>query len=160
MDGVPAEITALVSAGDVEGVTKALTPLPEGMSKAVSKKLIKDAQIALKKKDKGGTAAAPAAPVPKAATAPPSSAGGALPAAAAGAGESVRQPPSGLIAGEAEQAIVTDLLSSMQALSLPEEVVHLLRAQSGALCASIAPRVNMLRNQAYSQGYNARGGSA
>ena len=167
VDSAPPHVLALATAGNVDGVREALTPLPEGMSKAQQKKLIKSAEIAAKKLAKGGgssggggeaAVAAPAASfgaVTKGVAEMKSGATSLPPVASAAAAAA-----GGLIVGEAERVLVSELLASMRGLSLPDGALDCLHEHEAALCQAIAPLVNTLRNQAYTQGFSSRKAAA
>ena len=154
---VPAELQQAVDSGNVELVKQLLKTPPEGMSKALIKKLIKNSEIAAKKLEKSAAKAtrpstAPTQAAPKAKAAP---AGTGSSAPAAG----VAAPPATAIStghSTAEDVIVADLLACLKALYMPEGVLARIEEQRGSLSGAIAPRVNALRNSAYAQGFTAR----
>lgn len=154
---IPAELQAAVDGGNVELVKEMLKTPPEGMSKSLVKKLIKNSEIAAKKL---ATAAAkgtrPAtAPTPAAPKAKATPAGTGSSAAAAGAAA----PPAATISTghtTAEDVIVADLLACLKALDVPEGVLASIEAQRASLRGAIAPRVTALRNSAYAQGFSAK----
>ena len=154
---IPAELQVAVDGGNVELVKEMLKTPPEGMSKSLVKKLIKNSEIAAKKL---ATAAAkgtrPAtAPTPAAPKAKATPAGTGSSAAAAGAAA----PPAATISTghtTAEDVIVADLLACLKALDVPEGVLASIEAQRGSLRGAIAPRVTALRNSAYAQGFSAK----
>lgn len=153
---IPAELQAAVDGGNVELVKEMLKTPPEGMSKSLVKKLIKNSEIAAKKlataAAKGRPATAPTPAAPKAKATP---AGTGSSAAAAGAAA----PPAAAISTghtTAEDVIVADLLACLKALEVPEGVLASIEAQRGSLRGAIAPRVTALRNSAYAQGFSAK----
>ena len=150
---VPPEIQAAVDAGNVEAVTKLLESAPADMSKALKKKLLKNADIMAKKIAKGGGSAPPSKPQGKPAasgeappkgstmpTAPP-------PPAPTGTGEGV--------VGAAEMGIVADLMQTIESLGLSEDAMAKLRANQASLGLAISPQVSALRNHAYTAGFTA-----
>ena len=154
---VPPNIQAAVDSGDVEEAKRLLTPMPEGMSKAMHKKLIKNAEIAAKRVAKGKSAQSQGPAVSKCAV------NAAKASAAPGAGAAAAPaPPSaaGMVAGADEQAVVAGILTAIESLALPEETLCVLREQQAALCNAIAPQINTLRNNAYTDGFTARVQSA
>ena len=157
---MPPEIQAAVDAGNVEETTKLLATAPESMSKALKKKLLKNAEIAAKKLAKGGV---PAAPKPAAAAKGAAPATDAKPAAASKAAPApvaaVQRSDQG-IAGSDELELVTALLASAEALGLADDAVAKLRDNTAALALSISPHVGALRNAAYSSGFTAHGSRA
>ena len=133
--------------GKKEEVEELLKTAPEAMSKAQKKKLLKQAEINLKKLEKQSNAKPAAAPSAKKSAAAEKAASSAPAAAAA---------PSSGVAGKAETAIVDLLLARMQAMGLPAEALDLCRERRGDLSVAIVPALNALRNDAYTTGFNAR----
>eukprot|EP00316_Scyphosphaera_apsteinii_P021614 CAMPEP_0119310542 /NCGR_PEP_ID=MMETSP1333-20130426/19627_1 /TAXON_ID=418940 /ORGANISM="Scyphosphaera apsteinii, Strain RCC1455" /LENGTH=170 /DNA_ID=CAMNT_0007314741 /DNA_START=88 /DNA_END=600 /DNA_ORIENTATION=+ len=163
---LPEGVQAAIDAGDPDEVQRLLTPVPEGMSKAVQKKLIKQADIKKKALAKGkGTSAtqSPAAAAKPAATtakqpdtlaeSPPAPAPGTV-SSQIGA-KALSATTSALLMNEDEEALVADFLASIK---LPDEAMAALRQQQHALCMAIGPRLNALQNRAYAQGFHARAG--
>lgn len=140
-------------AGQSAEVTKLLTPLPDGMSKAFMKKLVKQADVNAKKLSQGKTTQSPGAPsADKSAKAPQLAAKAAE--TAPGAAGSASAFSSG---GNAEgDAIVADILARAEALGISAETLATLQTQREALSEAIAPRLNAIRNRCYVQGFNAR----
>ena len=150
---MPAEVQSAIDAGDADRVTALLTPMPEGMSKSMMKKLVKQAQIAAKRLAQGKSAQAAA--LPPAGGKPKGEAKGGS-KGESGPPAAALKPAAGTVAGVEEQAIVADLLAAVGGLALPEEAQRALQDQRAALCSAIAPRVNAIRNDAYAQGFTAR----
>lgn len=151
---IPPELQQAVDAGNVDLVKEMLKTPPDGMSKALQKKLIKNSEIAAKKMEKvaakGGAAPPPAAPkaAKPAPTGSSSAAATKAPAAAAATITTGHSTP--------EDVIVGDLLACLKALELPADVLARIEGQRGSLSGAIAPRVNALRNSAYAQGFTAK----
>ena len=136
-----------------------LTPMPEGMSKTLQKKLIKNAQIAAKRVSQGKSAQSQGPAVSKAAvSAAKEKEASATPAARGAASNS--PCAAGSVAGADEQAVVAGILSAMESLSLPEETLRVLHEKQAVLCSAISPQINTLRNNAYTDGFTARVQSA
>lgn len=152
---IPPELQAAIDNGQEEEVKKLLDKAPDTWSKSLKKKLLKDVQIIAKKIAKGG---APPPPKPAAAgSAPPGASKGA--AAPASAAPKIAAPTGAGTAegvvGSAEAVLVADLVACASSLGLSEDSIAKLRASEAALALSIAPRVNALRNEAYSRGFMA-----
>lgn len=142
-----------------------LEKVPDTWSKALKKKLQKEAQIAAKKIAKGGAppAAKPAgeaktAAKPEAAATekkkPAPAVAAAAPAVPTGSG-----PTQGVV-GSSEGAIVAQLLACAESLALPADAIATLRANEATLAIAIQPRVNALRNEAYALGFSSHGNRA
>ena len=139
----PPEVVAAIEAGDAEQVKALLTPAPEGLSKSVLKKLVKQAEINKKKLDQGKAVVAPQAPeAAKPAPSPPPAAA-TPPVAAAGGGSADNE------------SLVAALLAQIETLGLPADAMATLQQQRTALADAIAPHVNAMRNRHYVQGFNA-----
>ena len=149
---VPAAVQAAVDAGDPEEVQRLLSGGAAGaLSKSAQKKLVKSAEIAKKRKAQGKPAQpAAAAAAPKAAVAAAAAAAAAAPVAAPAA------PSSATTCNEDQ--VVGELLRCVRALGLPEigdDAMRALDARSGEIGAAVAPRLNALRNRAYTLGFSA-----
>lgn len=142
----PPEVVAAIEAGDAEQVKALLTPAPEGLSKSVLKKLVKQAEINKKKLDQGKAVVAPQAPAAAKPAPSPPPAAATPPAAAAGGGSA-----------DDESSLVAALLAQIETLGLPADTMATLQQQRTALADAIAPHVNAMRNRHYVQGFNARG---
>jgi len=150
----PPAVQAAIDAGDSAEVTKLLTPLPEGMSKALFKKLVKLADINAKKLSQGKSTAPAAAAKPAAPKA--AAAASAAPAGAAAAPMGAASQTMGGGAGIHGDALVTDMLARIESLGFPAEVLATLQQQREAISEAMAPRLNAMRNTAYAQGFTAR----
>ena len=155
---MPEDVQRAVDAGQKDEVEKLLANPPEGMSKALKKKLIKQAEINAKKMEKSAAKPAAPAPAPSAKKAAAAAAAAAAPGAAAASQLPAAPPPaaSSMPVGASELAIVELLLERMQTLGLPTEAISSCREHQAALGLAIAPQLNTLRNEAYVTGFNAR----
>ena len=155
---VPDDVQRAIDEGLKDEVEKLLATPPEGMSKALKKKLIKQAEINAKKLEKSAGKPAVAAPPPSAKKAAAAAAAAAAPGAAAASQLPAAPPPasSAMPVGASERAIVELLLERMQTLGLPAEAINSCREHQAALGLAIAPQLNTLRNEAYVTGFNAR----
>lgn len=146
---MPPELQAAVDAGQKEVVEELLKSAPEGMSKTQMKKLLKNAEINLKKLEKQAAKGSKPAPQPSAKK---------IAAAADVAAAATAPPPvapSGGVVSKAEAAIVELLLERMQRMGL-SDAVSACRERQGDLSLAVAPALNALRNEAYTAGFNAR----
>ena len=145
---VPAALQAAVDAGDVDKVKEMLKTPPEGMSKALQKKLIKNSEIAQKKAAKGGAAAPPPAAQekkrPESAPAKAASAAAPAPVVALATGHETPQ-----------DTIVADLLEFLKS-RVPDGTLAELSKLKSEMSSAITPQVNALRNAAYTEGFTAR----
>jgi len=139
----PPEVVAAIEAGDAEQVKALLTPAPEGLSKSVLKKLVKQAEINKKKLDQGKAVVAPQAPAAAKPAPSPPPAAATPPVAAAGGGSADNE------------SLVAALLAQIETLGLPADAMATLQQQRTALADAIAPHVNAMRNRHYVQGFNA-----
>lgn len=160
----PPAVQAAINAGQAAEVVILLTPLPEGMSKALMKKLVKQAEVNGKKLSQGKTVVAqaaqassePTAAAPTAAPSKPTVAVTAAPAAARPLAPAVAPAMSGV--GDIDSdAIVADIVACIEGLGLPAEAIATLHGRQGVLSNTISPRLNAMRNRAYAQGFTARG---
>jgi hypothetical protein len=154
-----------INAGQSAEVVSLLTPLPEGMSKALMKKLVKQAEVNGKKLNQGKVVAAQAAqpssvPTEAATTAELSE----LTAAATTAAPAAARPSAAAVASAVggvgdndSDAIVADIVACVEALGLPAEALVTLQSRHKVLSELISPRLNAMRNRAYAQGFTARG---
>ena len=151
---VPAEIQQAVDAGNVDLVKEMLKTPPEGMSKALQKKLIKNSEIAAKKIEKNAAKGGDSNPPPSAPKAQKAEATGSSSAPSASKAPAARAAPT-IKTGHftPEDVIVTDLLACLKGLSLPEEAMAHIEEQRSRLSAAVAPRVNALRNLSYAEGF-------
>lgn len=144
-----------MDAGDVDKVKELLKTPPEGMSKALQKKLIKNSEIAQKKlqkaaekAEKGGAAAPPPAAQEKKRpeSAPAKSASTAAPAPVVALATGHQTP---------QDTIVADLLEFLKS-RVPDETLAELSKLKSEMSGAITPQVNALRNAAYTEGFTAR----
>ena len=155
---MPPEIQAAADAGDLDAVTKLLISAPADMSKSTKKKLLKQAEIMAKKLAKGGAAPKPR---PTGAPAAPKKVAAAAAAAAAAAptptptGSAAPQSSAGGVVGDAERAIVEDVLACLEGLAVPADTLELLKSHRAAIGLAIRPGVNASRNEAYTSGFGA-----
>ena len=154
---VPADIQAAIDAGDVEMTTKLLTSAPESTSKSLKKKLIKNAEITAKKLASGkkppasSTAAlAVSTDVPTTSQTPRAKLPAMLPPPPIPSGS------DGGMVGSMESELITDLLACIDFLGLPDDAVSTLHAHKATLAMALQPRVNAIRNDAYTAGFGAR----
>ena len=154
---MPADIQAAIDAGDVQMTTKLLSSALESMSKSLKKKLIKNAEITAKKlasgkKPPANSTAAPAVStdVPTTSQTPRAKLPCTLPP------PPIPSSSAGGAVGSMESILITDLLACIDSLDLPDDAVSKLRAHEATLAMALQPRVNAIRNAAYTAGFSAR----